>query len=128
MADNGQHSSPSPAFGAHESDRISMTDASGESGSYFTSEPSHFEPKSPIEVAKDTRTSAELLRRLSLVDQTQPSQSELDPCKSHPSLELSGNLISATICIPYSLGFRESGSWVSLVNAQVMFGFLRADP
>jgi trehalose 6-phosphate synthase/phosphatase len=69
-------------------------------------------PDSPTEVAKGARTGAELLRRLSLVNSvTQPEAMDIDPQVSHPGLRLSGNVISATVCIPYSVGMRFGGDW-----------------
>lgn len=57
----------------------------------------------------------ELLRRLSLTDQrpelTQTPQKK--PRKGHPGLELSGNVISATFCVPYKIDYGSEGEWVS---------------
>jgi trehalose 6-phosphate synthase/phosphatase len=67
---------------------------------------------SPTEVAKGARTGAELLRRLSLVNSiSQPESIDIDPRTSHPGLRLSGNVISATVCIPYSVRMRFGGDW-----------------
>src|SRR2546423_7674591 len=69
-------------------------------------------PDSPTEVAKGARTGAELLRRLSLVNSvSQPESMDIDPRTSHPGLRLTGNVISATVCIPYSVGMRFGGEW-----------------
>lgn len=85
--------------------------------SYFApqhsnSNSSSAQPDSPTAVAKGARTGAELLRRLSLVDSaTQPERLDIDPRTSHPGLRLSGNVISAAVCIPYSVGLRFGGEW-----------------
>src|SRR5947209_6430932 len=69
-------------------------------------------PNSPTEVARGARTRAELLRRLSLVNSvSQPERMGIDPKTSHPGLRLTGNVISATVCIPYSVGLRLGGEW-----------------
>jgi trehalose 6-phosphate synthase/phosphatase len=69
-------------------------------------------PDSPMEAAKGARTGAELLRRLSLVNSvSQPESMDIDPQTSHPGLRLTGNVISATVCIPYSVGIRFGGEW-----------------
>ena len=85
--------------------------------SYFApkqsdSQPSAERPDSPAEVAKGARTGAELLRRLSLVHSvSQPESMDIDPQTSHPGLRLTGNVISATVCIPYTVGMRFGGEW-----------------
>jgi trehalose 6-phosphate synthase/phosphatase len=85
--------------------------------SYFAprppgSQPSTEHPDSPTEVAKGARTGAELLRRLSLVTSvSQPESMDIDPRTAHPGLRLTGNVISATVCIPYSVGMRFDGEW-----------------
>jgi trehalose 6-phosphate synthase/phosphatase len=96
-----------------------LSDAGRERGSYFTGRRPRFEPESPTKVAKGARSSADLLRKLSLVDTPRPSLLDLDPRNIYPSLELSGRIISATICIPHSLGFCETGGWVSAVESQI---------
>ena len=70
-------------------------------------------PDSPARVATGARTSGELLRRLSLVDSDRPAIHEVDPRTAFPSLNLSGGIISATFCIPHSVGFQSGQEWVS---------------
>ena len=66
---------------------------------------------SPSEVAKGARTGAELLRRLSLVERPRRDTPDLDSRITHPGLRLSGNIISATVCIPYQVGYYFGGEW-----------------
>jgi trehalose 6-phosphate synthase/phosphatase len=69
-------------------------------------------PDSSTELARGVKTRAELLRRLSLVNSvSQPERMGIDPKTSHPGLHLTGNVISATVCIPYSVGLRPGGEW-----------------
>lgn len=42
-----------------------------------------------------------------------PELSVLDPRGAHPELGLSGNVISATFCIPQSLKFKSGQDWVN---------------
>jgi hypothetical protein len=65
-----------------------------------------------------SRTSVDLLRRMSLLHQRQPSVSGHDLQEAYTSLKLSGNVISVAICIPYSLSLRTDGDWVSMVTLQ----------
>ena len=73
--------------------------------------PSSSRPQSPTDVVRGARSGAELLRRLSLVDAAQTETLDIDPRQSHPGLRLTGNVISATVCIPYSVGYRFGGEW-----------------
>ena len=66
--------------------------------------------ESPTHVASGYRNSTDLLRRLSLTDNERLP--EVDPVSTYPGLGLSGRIISATVCIPYSLRFL-AGEWVS---------------
>ncbi|MCJ1442708.1 MAG: threalose-6-phosphate phosphatase [Stictis urceolatum] len=80
--------------------------------SYFAPEPSSTDaaPQSPTSIASSAQSSAELLRKLSLVDASRPAFADLDPKSAYPSLGLSGNIISASICIPHSVSFKD-GEW-----------------
>ena len=69
------------------------------------------ERQSPAEAAKGARSGKELLRRLSLVNPEGIDTLDVDPRTSHPALRLSGNIISATFCIPYQLTHSENGQW-----------------
>ncbi len=85
-----------------------------QSQSYFNNpfQPSDStEPRSPVEVARGARSGAELLRRLSLIDPARVEAFDYDPRVTHPGLKLSGNIISATICLPYQFGHRPGGEW-----------------
>ncbi|OAL38745.1 hypothetical protein AYO20_01951 [Fonsecaea nubica] len=67
--------------------------------------------ESPAEVARGARSGKELLRRLSLVDSRGAEALEVDPRTAYPGLRLSGNVISATFCIPYQLTHQGNGEW-----------------
>lgn len=55
----------------------------------------------------------DLLRRLSLTGQQSTQDvADLDPQAAHPSLNLSGNVISAAFCVPYKIGYTSTGEWV----------------
>ena len=84
--------------------------------SYFAPRPHQRkvgDPDSPTVVAAGFKSSADLLRRLSLIDSDRPASLETNPQAAHPSLHLSGGIISASICIPHSLGLRDEKHWVS---------------
>ncbi|OCK96538.1 glycosyltransferase family 20 protein [Cenococcum geophilum 1.58] len=70
-------------------------------------------PSSPTEAVAGARTGEELLRRLSLVgDPTSKHDlADVDPRAAHPSLNLSGGVISATFCVPYTLGYCPGLDW-----------------
>ena len=73
-------------------------------------------PSSPTEVAAGARSPEELLRRLSLAVQRprQQSVTDVDPRLAHPGLSLSGNVISATFCVPYKINYAPDGEWVCM--------------
>ncbi|MCJ1471546.1 threalose-6-phosphate phosphatase [Lambiella insularis] len=79
--------------------------------SYFAPNGSEAAPDSPTKAASGSRSSAELLRRLSLVVGDRPATPTLDPRDAYPALHLTGRIISATFCIPHSLGFRSGRDW-----------------
>ena len=85
--------------------------ATGLGDSYFAASEHQNGPRSPTRVAAGAKTPAEVLRRLSLVERDRPTTPERDPREVYPALELTGNVISAAICIPHSLRFQE-GHWV----------------
>lgn len=73
-------------------------------------------PTSPREAAAGASSPEELLRRLSLTE-PRPQISKHAPPKSrkrYPGLELSGNVISATFCVPYKVNYGSRGEWVRL--------------
>ncbi|KAF7506640.1 hypothetical protein GJ744_011572 [Endocarpon pusillum] len=66
----------------------------------------------PVAIAaKGARSPAELLRRMSLVGHSKSESFDFDPREQYPSLELTGNVISATFCIPYKVGLTADGGW-----------------
>ena len=86
------------------------------SNSYYAPREDEKPPSSPTEYASGAKTPAELLRRLSLVDSNRPVMPDMDLRALHPNLNLSGGIISATFCIPHSLGFQSGRDWVSVVS------------
>ena len=93
--------------------RKSHGQAQWNANSYFAPHEVGEVSDSPAKVATGARSSGELLRRLSLVDSDRPAILEVDPRTAFPSLNLSGGIISATFCIPHSLGFQSGKEWVS---------------
>ncbi|KAJ9667884.1 threalose-6-phosphate phosphatase [Coniosporium apollinis] len=71
------------------------------------------QPNSPTDVARGARTGEELLRRLSLVGDNRRKQSlaNVDPREAYPGLNLSGGIISATFCVPYTIGYSPGNEW-----------------
>ncbi|QIW98478.1 hypothetical protein AMS68_003996 [Peltaster fructicola] len=59
--------------------------------------------------ASHTGNPDEVLRRLSLQGQSghRSRPSEIDPREAHPSLNLSGSVISASFCVPYKVAYAE---------------------
>jgi len=82
------------------------------SNSYYAPHENNEASNSPTRAASGSKNPAELLRRLSLVDGDRPSKPDVDPRVAYPALNLSGRIISATFCIPHSLGFRSGHEWV----------------
>ena len=70
-------------------------------------------PSSPTEAAKGA-SGDELLRRLSLVEERpgKPESQDADPKVTHANLHLSGNVISATFCVPYKISYASGEDWV----------------
>jgi trehalose 6-phosphate synthase/phosphatase len=66
---------------------------------------------SPIDLTRGAKSRAEILRRLSLTEAPAPKTFDLDPQKTHPGLKLSGNIISASICLPYSFKHHPGKDW-----------------
>jgi hypothetical protein len=84
--------------------------------SYAPQEPDEISD-SPVRATTGSRSSADLLRRLSLVDGDRPNTPEIDPRAAYPNLSLSGRIISATFCIPHSLEFRSGHDWVGTIKS-----------
>lgn len=81
--------------------------------SYFALKEGEERAASPTEMAAGARSGEDLLRRLSLSGQLGlGGQADIDPRTAHPSLSLSGGIISATICLPYDIGHVPGGHWV----------------
>lgn len=110
------------ANGAESPDIETPTPESPSSGpqwnanSYFAPREGAKAPDSPTQFASGARSPADLLRRLSLIDSNRPAIPEVDPRESHPSLHLSGGIISATFCIPHSVGFKKGAEWVRILS------------
>lgn len=81
---------------------------------YFSPQDDDNAATSPSEVAAGARSGEELLRRLSLTGDPnkKPDLADVDPRAAHPSLNLSGGIISATFCVPYSVGYNPGVEWV----------------
>lgn len=79
---------------------------------------SHIMGKSPSDATPGTLSNQEVLRRMSLSTdrERKGSLSDLDPRAAHPSLGLTGGIISATFCIQQSLMYRKGSDWVSDKN------------
>ncbi|KAI9806377.1 MAG: hypothetical protein M1825_006492 [Sarcosagium campestre] len=61
----------------------------------------------PVKATTGTASPTELLRRLSL-----DKAPDVDPRQTYPDLNLSGNVISATFCIPSYVTFSDSAEWI----------------
>ena len=79
--------------------------------SYFSPAEHVIVPDSPSKAAAGVRDPHELLRRLSLVGAESSNRVTVDPRAAYPALQLSGRIISATFCIPHSLGFESGQDW-----------------
>ncbi|KAL2862932.1 putative alpha,alpha-trehalose-phosphate synthase subunit Tps2 [Aspergillus lucknowensis] len=66
-------------------------------------------PSSPSEAAKHAKSGRELLRRLSLKEVLTLRQADLQ--QQYPSLNLTGRIISAALCIPYKVYFQAGRDW-----------------
>jgi len=108
---------PGGYLGAYE--KIEAEDKSLEidEQNYFTQgfNQSSIMAKSPSDAETGTLSNQEVLRRMSLAPgrERQNSLSDLDPRAAHPSLNLTGGIISATFCIQQSLMYRKGSDWVS---------------
>lgn len=71
----------------------------------------HVTPDSPVDLAKGAKSGQDLLRRLSLVDSKGAEAPEVDPRTAYSGLRLSGNVISATFCIPYQVTHGGEEEW-----------------
>ena len=85
--------------------------------SYFAPPVETKAPDSPAQFASGAKSPADLLRRLSLIGGNKPAIPEVDPREAHPGLYLSGGIISATFCIPHSVGFKTGAEWVRTLSA-----------
>jgi hypothetical protein len=105
---------PGIHLGAYNEDPVA---AETETESYFTEGFRRFNSmaQSPSEAASGAKSNQEVLRRMSLSSgrERQDSLSDVDPRAAHPSLGLTGGIISATFCIQHSLQYRKNADWVS---------------
>ncbi|RDW68134.1 putative trehalose-6-phosphate phosphatase [Coleophoma cylindrospora] len=85
---------------------------SGGAPSYFNHDVSRLREtmaQSPAEAASGADSDREILRRMS---SHRDSLSEIDPRAAHPSLGLSGSVISATFAVPHSLQYKKGSDWI----------------
>jgi len=89
---------------------------------YFPAKEQEEEDRSKAEEAVDPKqtptgaqTGEELLSRLNRAGKQGAKKDlvDVDPRAAHPELNLSGQIISATFCVPYSLGYSPNTEWVS---------------
>ncbi|OJD37081.1 glycosyltransferase family 20 protein [Diplodia corticola] len=69
---------------------------------------------SPTDVAAGAKSPEEILRRLSrptLESAEKADLADVDPMAAHPNLNLSGHVISATTCVPYSIAYSPGNDW-----------------
>lgn len=67
--------------------------------------------ESAAHAARGASSRADLLRRLSLTTPLASQPFDLDPQKTYPGLKLSGNVISASICLPYQFQYGVDCEW-----------------
>lgn len=81
--------------------------------SYFANQQAADSVSSPTAAAAGSRSGEELLRRLSKSAEStdQHDLADVDPRAAHPSLNLSGRVISATFAVPYSIGYAPDKEW-----------------
>lgn len=74
-------------------------------------------PMSPADAASGAMSGSELLRRLSLTGgaHLSPATPVIDPRKDHPGLQLTGRIISASLCIPYKAALQAGSDWVRTI-------------
>lgn len=102
-------------YGITTSPAQHVLEAIGADGVKETSDATDRRRSSPSAAAAGARDGEELLRRLSLTGQpAKPDLADVDPQAAHPSLSLSGNVISAAFCVPYKIGYTNTGEWVRL--------------
>lgn len=80
--------------------------------SYFSPHDVADTSSSPSRAVSGAKSSKDLLRRLSLIDNDRPATPEIDPRVAYPGLNLSGGIISAAFCLPHALGFESGQNWV----------------
>ena len=85
----------------------------------FKDSESYFSPKKSstehlMRQASLRRGEPDLLRQATTAahDESHPPPKILSPQEQHPELQLSGRMISASICIRYALGFSDQSEWV----------------
>ena len=75
-------------------------------------------PMSPADAVSGATSGPELLRRLSLIGGAHltPATPVTDPRADHPGLQLTGRIISASLCIPYKVAHQPGQDWVRAPN------------
>ena len=82
--------------------------------SYFSPQLSQDSPvpsDSAAYAARGAQSPADLLRRLSLTSSAPPQKIDTDFKSAYPGLKLSGNIISASICLPYQFHHAVGNDW-----------------
>jgi trehalose 6-phosphate synthase/phosphatase len=79
-------------------------------------------PMSPADAASGATSGPELLRRLSLIGGAHltPATPVIDPRADHPGLQLTGRIISASLCIPYKVAHQAGADWVRATSSEMI--------
>lgn len=106
---------PGIHLGAYEKNKVDDKSIEIEEEGYFLHGFNHSSnmANSPSDAIDGKLSNQEVLQRLSLSTgrERQGSISDLDPRAAHPSLGLTGGIISATFCIQQSLMYRKGSDW-----------------
>jgi len=80
-------------------------------------------PMSPADAASGVTSGPELLRRLSLIGGAHLTSASpvIDPRADHPGLQLTGRIISASLCIPYKVAHQAGQDWVRTRSEGIHF-------
>jgi trehalose 6-phosphate synthase/phosphatase len=81
--------------------------------SYFSNQQRIDDAGARAEKAAGAQSDADLDHKLSDTSNpaSKPDMIDVDPRAAHPSLNLSGRIISATFAVPYSIGFSPGNDW-----------------
>lgn len=79
-------------------------------------------PMSPADAASGATSGPELLRRLSLIGGAHltPATPVIDPRADYPGLQLTGRIISASLCIPYKVAHQAGADWVRVTSREMI--------